>query len=307
MRRYLTIVGQYPLLWIVSIMIAMGAIITSMSPYFLTLGNLSNLLKQVSIVAILGAGQTVVILSAGIDLSVGSILALSAVTTGWMIESGYPPTVAALAGLCMGTLCGFINGIIIAKGRIPPFIATLGMMGIARGMALVMTKGVSYMVLTPLFDFIGSGDIAGVPVPIIIVLIVFLILFIVLKNTVFGRNIYAIGDNEEASKLAGINVKKHLIWIYSISGFSCSRRGNDNDRPPRLFAAQCRSRCGVARHRRYHHRRHEFHRRYRWRGDDLDWRHDNGHADQRPQYFRRIILLAAGFYRYYYCSRSMDG
>lgn len=219
MRRYLTIVGQYPLLWIVSIMIAMGAIITSMSPYFLTLGNLSNLLKQVSIVAILGAGQTVVILSAGIDLSVGSILALSAVTTGWMIESGYPPTVAALAGLCMGTLCGFINGIIIAKGRIPPFIATLGMMGIARGMALVMTKGVSYMVLTPLFDFIGSGDIAGVPVPIIIVLIVFLILFIVLKNTVFGRNIYAIGDNEEASKLAGINVKKHLIWIYSISGF----------------------------------------------------------------------------------------
>ena len=219
MKRYLAILSQYPLLWIVSIMIVMGAVITSMSPYFLTLGNLSNLLKQVSIVAILGAGQTVVILSAGIDLSVGSILALSAVTTGWMIENGYPAAAAALVGLCMGTLCGLINGLVIAKGRIPPFIATLGMMGIARGMALVITKGVSYMVLIPLFDFIGSGEIAGVPVPIIIVLTIFLILFIVLKNTVFGRNIYAIGDNEEASKLAGINVKKHLIWIYCISGF----------------------------------------------------------------------------------------
>ena len=210
---------SYPLTWIVGVTILMAIVISMLSPHFLTVGNLTNLLKQVAIVAVLAGGQTLVILSGGIDLSSGSILALSAVTIGFLIENGYPPLLATLAGIVVGTLCGLINGIIIAKGRIPPFIATLGMMGIARGLALVITKGVSYMVLVPFFDIIGNGKFLGLPVPIVIVIIVYAALHIVLRRTVFGRHIYAIGGNEHVSRLEGIRVDHHKILIYTISGF----------------------------------------------------------------------------------------
>lgn len=210
---------SYPLTWIVGVTILMAIVISMLSPHFLTVGNLTNLLKQVAIVAVLAGGQTLVILSGGIDLSSGSILALSAVTIGFLIENGYPPLLATLAGIVVGTLCGLINGIIIAKGRIPPFIATLGMMGIARGLALVITKGVSYMVLVPFFDIIGNGKFLGLPVPIVIVIVVYAALHIVLRRTVFGRHIYAIGGNEHVSRLEGIRVDHHKILIYTISGF----------------------------------------------------------------------------------------
>jgi len=210
---------SYPLTWIVGVTILMAIVISMLSPHFLTVGNLTNLLKQVAIVAVLAGGQTLVILSGGIDLSSGSILALSAVTIGFLIENGYPPLLATFAGIVVGTLCGLINGIIIAKGRIPPFIATLGMMGIARGLALVITKGVSYMVLVPFFDIIGNGKLLGLPVPIVIVIVVYAALHIVLRRTVFGRHIYAIGGNEHVSRLEGIRVDHHKILIYTISGF----------------------------------------------------------------------------------------
>ena len=150
---------DYPLTWIVLIAILLGSIVSFLSPNFLTFMNMTNLLKQVSIVAVLAAGQTVVILSGGIDLSVGSILALTAVVIGFLIENNYPAYIAIPIGMCVGTFAGFINGIVIAKGKIPPFIATLGMMGIARGMGLVITKGQSYMVLIPFFEFIGNERI----------------------------------------------------------------------------------------------------------------------------------------------------
>ena len=210
---------DYPLTWIVGVVILMAVVISMMSPYFFTVGNLSNLLKQVAIIAVLAGGQTLVILSGGIDLSIGSILALSAVVVGFLIEHGYPPVVATLAGVTTGTLCGYINGIVITKGRIAPFIATLGMMGVARGLSLVITKGVSYMVLVPFFDFIGNGTILGLPVPIVIVLVVFAALYVLLRRTVFGRHIYAIGGNEQVSRLEGIRVDREKILIYTLSGF----------------------------------------------------------------------------------------
>ena len=210
---------DYPLTWIVGVVILMAVVISMMSPYFFTVGNLSNLLKQVAIIAVLAGGQTLVILSGGIDLSIGSILALSAVVIGFLIEHGYSPVVATLAGVATGTLCGYINGIVITKGRIAPFIATLGMMGVARGLSLVITKGVSYMVLVPFFDFIGNGTILGLPVPIVIVLVVFAALYVLLRRTVFGRHIYAIGGNEQVSRLEGIRVDREKILIYTLSGF----------------------------------------------------------------------------------------
>jgi ribose transport system permease protein len=215
-RRWLS---EHPLLWIIMVMVILGIVLTILSPAFFTVGNISNLLKQVSIIALLGAGQTLAILSAGIDLSVGSVLALSAVLIGGLIKlGGMNPAAAALLGILVATACGLVNGFIIAKGKIPPFIVTLGMMGVARGLALVYTKGASFQVLEPFFDYIGSGTIIGVPVPIIIVIFVYFLLYLLLKQTVFGRNVYAIGDNEDASKLAGIDVDTHKIIIYGISG-----------------------------------------------------------------------------------------
>ena len=207
------------LLWIVLVAVLMMAILSLSSPYFMTLGNMTNLMKQVSIVAILAAGQAVVIISGGIDLSVGSILALSAVTIGWLIENGVDPRIAAIAGLAMGTFAGWINGMVITRGRIPPFIATLGMLGIARGMALVITKGVSYQVLEPLFLFIGNSKIAGLPVPLYFVVVVFAAVMIMMHMTVFGRHVYAIGGDERVARLEGIPVDRQKVKIYTLSGF----------------------------------------------------------------------------------------
>ena len=207
------------LLWIVLVAALMMAVLSLSSPYFMTLGNMTNLMKQVSIVAILAAGQAVVIISGGIDLSVGSILALSAVTIGWLIVNGVDPHIAAIAGLAMGTLAGWINGMVITRGRIPPFIATLGMLGIARGMALVITKGVSYQVLEPLFLFIGNSKIFGLPVPLYFVVMVFAAVMVMMHMTVFGRHVYAIGGDEKVARLEGIPVDRQKVKIYTLSGF----------------------------------------------------------------------------------------
>ncbi len=206
------------LLWIVLVAALMMAVLSLSSPYFMTLGNMTNLMKQVSIVAILAAGQAVVIISGGIDLSVGSILALSAVTIGWLIENGVDPRIATCAGLAMGTFAGWINGMVITRGNIPPFIATLGMLGIARGMALVITKGVSYQVLEPLFLFIGNSKVFGLPVPLYFVVVVFAAVMVMMHMTVFGRHVYAIGGDEKVARLEGIPVERQKVKIYTLSG-----------------------------------------------------------------------------------------
>lgn len=212
-------VRAYPLTWIVIVALILAAALTMASPYFLTSGNINNLLKQVSIVAILAAGQSMVIITGGIDLSVGSVLALSAVTIGWLIQADVDPLLATFAGLAMGTLCGFINGFIITRGRIAPFIVTLGMLGIARGMALVITGGVSYQILEPFFLTIGNSKFLGLPIPIYFVIVTYLVVHIVMHYRVFGQHIYAIGGEERVARLQGIKVDREKVKVYTISGF----------------------------------------------------------------------------------------
>lgn len=210
---------NYPVAWIIMVAALMATILSFASPYFMTVGNITNLMKQVSIVAILAAGQSIVIITGGIDLSMGSILALSAVTIGWLIQAGVDPAIATIAGLAVGTICGFVNGFIITKGRIPPFIVTLGMLGIARGLALVITGGVSYQALNPFFMFIGNSKFLGLPIPLYFVIVTYAVLFIVMHTRVFGRHVYAIGGDERVSRLEGISVDKEKIKVYALSGF----------------------------------------------------------------------------------------
>ena len=216
---YMERLKQYPLAWIALVACLIGLVLSILSPFFLTVGNITNLMKQVSIVAILAAGQSIVIISGGIDLSVGSVLALSAVSTGWLVIHGVSPVLATCGGVAIGTLAGLINGLVITRGRIPPFIATLGMLGIARGMALVITKGVSYQVLVPFFLYIGNGKILGLPIPIYFVIVTYAVTHFILSRSRFGRHVYAIGGDERVSRLEGINVDQRKILIYTASGF----------------------------------------------------------------------------------------
>ena len=212
-------VRSYPLTWIILVAILLAIVLSFASPYFFTAGNINNLMKQVSIVAILAAGQAIVIITGGIDLSVGSVLALSAVTMGWLIQAGVDPVTAAACGLIMGTFCGVLNGIVITRGKIPPFIATLGMLGIARGMALVITEGVSYQVLEPFFMVIGNAKFLGLPIPIYFVIVTYAVIHVMMHFTVFGQHIYAIGGAERVARLQGINVDKQILKVYTLSGF----------------------------------------------------------------------------------------
>ncbi|MYI69707.1 MAG: ABC transporter permease [Boseongicola sp. SB0673_bin_14] len=212
-------IKSHPLVWILLVAVLLAFVLSFLSPFFMTVGNLTNLSKQVSIVAILAAGQAVVIISGGIDLSVGSVLALSAVVIGALIQVDVDPFVATLAGLAVGTLAGLVNGIVITRGKIPPFIATLGMLGIARGLALVITKGVSYQVLVPFFLYIGNAKFLGLPIPLYFVVVTYLVVTVMLHTSVFGRHVYAIGGDERVARLEGIPVDRQKIKIYMLSGF----------------------------------------------------------------------------------------
>ena len=212
-------IKSQPLVWILLVAVLLAIVLSFLSPFFMTVGNMTNLSKQVSIVAILAAGQAVVIISGGIDLSVGSVLALSAVVIGALIQVDVDPVIATMAGLAVGTLAGFVNGIVITRGKIPPFIATLGMLGIARGLALVITKGVSYQVLVPFFLYIGNAKFLGLPIPLYFVVVTYLVVTVMLHMTVFGRHVYAIGGDERVARLEGIPVDRQKIKIYMLSGF----------------------------------------------------------------------------------------
>ncbi|SHH90269.1 ribose ABC transporter permease [Virgibacillus chiguensis] len=205
-----------PLLGLLLITIVLGV----MSESFFTLNNILNLLRQVSVNALIAFGMTFVILTAGIDLSVGSILALGSALTAGLLASGMDPILAICIGLLIGFLLGAVNGLIIAKGKVAPFIATLATMTIFRGATLVYTDGKPITGLSDSFSFemIGKGYVFGIPFPAIIMVIVFLILVFILHNTVFGRQVYAIGGNEEASKLSGIKADRVKIGVYSLTG-----------------------------------------------------------------------------------------
>ncbi|MMZ57941.1 Ribose transport system permease protein RbsC [compost metagenome] len=192
---------------------------------FLTVNNLLNVFRQVSINALIAFGMTFVILTGGIDLSVGSILALSSALTAGMMAGGMDTWLAVLIGLGAGTLMGAVNGLIIAKGRLAPFIVTLATMTIFRGLTLVYTDGKPITGLNKDFAILGKGYFLQIPMPIIWMIITFAVVYIILKHTTFGRRVYAVGSNEEATWLSGISTSKVKVMVYAISGLLASISG----------------------------------------------------------------------------------
>ncbi|MCM8712088.1 ribose ABC transporter permease [Clostridium sp. SYSU_GA19001] len=207
-------------------LIVMCIVLSIMSPAFLTKSNVLNILRQVSTNANLAFGMTLAIIICGIDLSVGSILALAGTLTAGLITVNHMPSVLAiLIGLVVGTLLGLFNGVVIAKTGIPPFIVTLAMYNIARGAAYVYTGGNPIRTIDPVFNFIGNGYLGPVPLPVIYTVIFFIAVSYMMNRTQFGRHIYALGGNKEAAKFSGININKVQIGVYTLLGFLASFSG----------------------------------------------------------------------------------
>lgn len=199
-------------------LLLLGIILTFLSDRFLSVNNLLNVARQVSINAIISVGMTLVILTGGIDLSVGSILALAGSITAGLMAGGTTMVVALIAGIAIGSLLGIVNGLLVTKGKIPPFIATMGMMTIARGFTLVYTEGRPITGMEGAFRFLGGGYVAGIPFPVILMAVIFAVAYFVLKRTCFGRYIYAIGGNEEAARLSGIRTDRVVVAVYTLAG-----------------------------------------------------------------------------------------
>jgi ribose/xylose/arabinose/galactoside ABC-type transport system permease subunit len=202
------------LVFIIILAVAMSIV----RPVFLTSGNLINVLRQVSMNGVLAIGITFVILTGGIDLSVGAVVAVTSVIVGRIMEQGGDMWTAIFFGMAAALLFGLFNGFLIAIGGLPPFIATLASMGIARGFAMVYSNGRPYLIQVEKFLEIGKGSSLGVPNPIWILLVVCILAYIMLNFTVFGRHVYAFGGNKQAAKLAGVRTKLVEIAVYTISG-----------------------------------------------------------------------------------------
>lgn len=188
-----------------------------LSDRFMTLSNFTNVLRQVSIQAIIAFGMTLVIISGGIDLSVGSVFAFSAILMASVVKNG-SVFLGILTALLVGALLGAINGFIIAKGKIQPFIVTLATMAIARSLTLVYSEGMPITGFPQSFRVIGRGEVTGIPVPVMIMFAIFGVIFYISNYTKLGLYTYAIGGNETAAKLSGVKVDIYKIIIYMISG-----------------------------------------------------------------------------------------
>ena len=203
---------------------------TIIQPRFLTPTNLLNVIRQVSIFGVLAIGQTFIILTAGIDLSVGSVLALVVVLVAGVLPD-YGIIAAIIVGLGVGAAMGTLNGLGVTLGRVQPFVMTLGMLGVARGLAFIYTGGLPIPVLDKSFLFIGNGYTLGIPIPAIIFVALVILAALILKYTPFGRYVYAIGSNEEAARLSGVNVGLYKTLVYTIGGLMSGVAGI-------LFASQ---------------------------------------------------------------------
>jgi ribose/xylose/arabinose/galactoside ABC-type transport system permease subunit len=199
--------------------------LTLLSDRFATPENILNVLRQSTINGIMAVGMTFVILTAGIDLSVGALLALSTVVAADLMQKAIPVPVAVAAGLAIGAGAGLVSGLVITRTRVPPFVATLGMMTIARGLALSYTEGRPITGLPESFRFIGTGSVGFVPVPIIIAALTFLIGWIVLNRTPVGEYIYALGNNPVAARYAGVATRRYTTLVYVIAGFLAALAG----------------------------------------------------------------------------------
>lgn len=212
-----------PLLGLIILII----IVSVLNPSFLEPLNILNLLRQVSINALIAFGMTFVILTGGIDLSVGSILALSSAFIANMLVSGFEPILAIIIGCFLGGMMGMINGLMITQGKMAPFIATLATITIFRGLTLVYTDGnpITGLGDSMTFQLLGRGYQFGIPVPAITMIITFAVLWVILHKTSFGRKTYAIGGNEKAAIVSGIKVSRFKIMIYSLAGLFSALAG----------------------------------------------------------------------------------
>lgn len=195
------------------------------SPAFAGIENIIDLLRSISFTVIVGVGMTLVLISGGLDLSVGSVIGLTGMITGWGLVSGLPIAVSIIFGLIAGFTTGLINGFIIVKFKIPPLIVTLGMMYIARGVVYVISKGRPFYPFPDGFKQIGQGALFGVPYSIYIAFIIVLAGHFILNYTIFGRSVMAIGGNEEATRVSGINIGRVKILIYCITSLLCGVTG----------------------------------------------------------------------------------
>lgn len=205
------------------------AVVSTLSPNFFTLNNLFNILQQTSVNAIMAVGMTLVILTSGIDLSVGSLLALTGAVAASLVGAEVNALVAAIGALALGAAIGGITGIIVAKGRVQAFIATLVMMLLLRGITMVYTDGspisTGFSDNSDLFGWLGIGRPLGVPTPVWLMAIVFLAAWFMLQHTRLGRYIYALGGNEAATRLSGISVNKIKIAVYALCGMLAALAG----------------------------------------------------------------------------------
>ena len=212
-------------LFLLSALVVVVIVMTVLNPRFLTFGNIINISRQMSINLIIAVAMTYCIISGGFDLSVGSVGAMAGCLAGIILESTDNIPLAIAVGLGSGAMTGIVNGFVIAKLNVPPFVATLGTMSAARGVALLVTGGVIISGFPESFNFIGTGFLFGIPVPVIIMVIIVAIGHIVLSKTEFGLNIYALGGNFKASRLAGLENEKMIMKLYTLSGLLSAMAG----------------------------------------------------------------------------------
>ena len=203
---------------ILVVLVALVVLMAAVAPNFASVDNLLNIARSISINAILAAGLTFVILTAGIDLSVGSIVAVSGVVAVLTATHGMPAPVAILVGVLAGAGAGLINGVLTAYLSLAAFIVTLGTMTFLRGLAYTMTDGQPIVSNTLNFRMIGNGYMAGIPIPVVVMAVVYLVAWFILERTRYGRHIYAVGGNAEAARLAGVNVKRVITSVYVLGG-----------------------------------------------------------------------------------------
>ena len=204
---------------IIAVLVIISVILSFASPVFLTTDNLLSVLRQVSNNMYLALGMTLVIILGGIDLSVGTCVAMcGTLTAGLMVNQGMPMVPAIAVGLLLGTLAGFLNGLIIATFKVPAFIVTMSMMNVAKGVAYIYSGGRSIRVSNDVFTGIGTGKLFGVlPLPVVYMIVLIIIFIVVLNKTKFGTYIFAIGGNRESARLSGVPIKKVEIAVFTIS------------------------------------------------------------------------------------------
>ncbi len=188
------------------------------SPHFLTTTNLSSVVRQTAVINIMALGMTMIIIGGGIDLSVGSILAMGGLLGSMAMEKGVPIIPAVFVGILTGLVCGFLNGLMTTQLRINPFIVTLGTLGIYRGVALMISNGLPVHNLPPAFSYLGEGTLLGIPFVWFLLVVCAVIVHIVLERTKHGRYVFAIGSNPEAALYAGIPTSFHTMTVYTIGG-----------------------------------------------------------------------------------------